>query len=198
MMKRYLSSAPIGLAVTLALLYAMHILIDTGNDVFVDPPTTRLPAWVGKIPQDESPVTVVPPPRIKDALDPPPLTPPTGRDSEGVPVHIPTGRHDPGPQTGIEYNVFNSDGPLVHMVRVRPNYPAIATSRGIEGFVTVRFDVTADGLAANVEIVESSHAVFNNAALRAARKFRFKPKIVDGQPIATLGVGYRFRFELDD
>ncbi|MEM9209679.1 MAG: energy transducer TonB, partial [Pseudomonadota bacterium] len=71
-------------------------------------------------------------------------------------------------------------------------------ARGVEGFVTVRFDVDTRGQTRNVTVVASSHAGFERAAIRAAEKFRYRAQIVDGQPVTTTGLHYRFRFELDD
>ena len=57
--------------------------------------------------------------------------------------------------------------------------------------------VFTDGHVINVTIVDSSHKVFDSAAVKAARKFRFKPRIVDGTPLETSGIQNLFRFELD-
>ena len=196
MMKRYLSSAPIGFAVTLGLLYAMHVLIDSGEAAFVQPREADLLGWIAEPPKDDPPLVDELPERINPPEIPPNLQPPTTHESGDRRIVVTPGPTDPTPTGGIEFSPYNSDGPLVHMVRVQPTYPAIAESRGIEGFVTVRFDVTPEGLASNVTVVESSHGIFEKAAIKAAQKFRFKPKVVDGTPVATAGVGYRFRFEM--
>jgi len=70
-----------------------------------------------------------------------------------------------------------------------PDYPAGARRRGVEGTVIVRILVAADGLAADCSILTSSgNALLDDAALRAARRWRFQsgPGVVE-QP---------FRFEL--
>ena len=197
MMKRYLSTAPIGFAVTLGLLYAMQILIDSGEAAFKPPREVDMLGWIAQPPTEEPPLVDEPPKRISPPEVPPHVLPPTSPESGNKGVLVAPGPADPPSTGGVEFNPYNSDGPLVHMVRVQPAYPAIAESRGIEGFVTVQFDVTPDGLVSNVTIVESSHSIFEKAAVKAAHKFRFKPKIVDGTPVATTGVGYRFRFEMD-
>ena len=48
------------------------------------------------------------------------------------------------------------------------------------------------------ECVDSPNTVFNNSAVKAAVKFKYKPKVIDGQPVATTGVQNRIIFELAD
>lgn len=40
--------------------------------------------------------------------------------------------------------------------------------------------------------------MFDKAALAAVAKFKYKPRIVDGRPIATSGVKNMITFELDE
>ena len=41
-------------------------------------------------------------------------------------------------------------------------------------------------------------SIFNNSSLRAAAKLKYKPKIVDGNPVKVDGVAYRFRYEMEE
>jgi protein TonB len=38
--------------------------------------------------------------------------------------------------------------------------------------------------------------VFDSAATKAAAKFKYKPKVIDGDPVATGGVQNKISFEL--
>jgi TonB family protein len=70
-----------------------------------------------------------------------------------------------------------ADGPLEPLIRWSAEYPTQAQQRGIEGHVTVAFDVTAEGGVENAEVVESEPAgVFDNAALAAVRRWRYAPE----------------------
>lgn len=197
MMKRYLSSAPIGFAVTLSLLYAMQVLIDSGEEILVTPRKMDMLGWIAEPRKTDPPAVDDRPKRIDPPVIPPSLQPPTTPETGGEGVYVGRTPQNPPPTTGTGFNPYRSDGPLVHMVRVQPAYPPYAASRGLEGFVIVRFDVSPEGLAGNVVVVESSHGIFEKAAVKAAQKFRFKPKVADGVPVATTGVAYRFRFEMD-
>jgi len=59
---------------------------------------------------------------------------------------------------------------------VEPDYPAAARAQGIEGYVLVEYDVTAEGMVTNARVVESDPpGVFDAAALTAVSKWRFHP-----------------------
>ena len=45
---------------------------------------------------------------------------------------------------------------------------------------------------------DSPRQTFDKSALAAAARFKYKPKIVDGHPIATAGVRNMITFELDE
>jgi protein TonB len=68
---------------------------------------------------------------------------------------------------------------------------------GLGGFVIVEFDVTENGQTTNAVIAESSHRVFEKAALNATDRLRYKPRVVDGLAVATTGIRYRFTFEME-
>ncbi len=63
----------------------------------------------------------------------------------------------------------------------------------------VEFTVTPSGGVRDPRVIEADpENIFNRAALRAAEKFKYKPKVVDGQPVEVPGVRTIIRFELDD
>ena len=79
----------------------------------------------------------------------------------------------------------------------RPEFPAALKAQGIEGDVTVRVDIAADGAVTSVSIVRGSgYPAFDEAARRAAASERFAPAIRDGKPVPfSLSYSYRFRIE---
>ena len=87
-----------------------------------------------------------------------------------------------------------TDGPLVAIYKVQPTYPMTAERKGLEGFVTVQYDVNELGAVENVVVVESTNRVFDKAAVTATYRFKFKPRIYDGVALATPGLQDRFRF----
>jgi protein TonB len=78
-----------------------------------------------------------------------------------------------------------------------PRYPEIARERGWEGVVLLTVGVAADGRAETIAVGRSSgHAVLDQAALEAVRRWRFAPARRAGVPVAgTAAVPIRFRLE---
>ncbi|NOZ66547.1 MAG: energy transducer TonB [Alphaproteobacteria bacterium] len=91
-----------------------------------------------------------------------------------------------------------SDGDYLPIVKVAPIYPRRAQERGLSGYVIVEFTVTKAGTVVDAKVIESTNSVFNRAAIKAALKFKYKPKVVDGQPIDVAGVLHKITFEMED
>ncbi len=90
------------------------------------------------------------------------------------------------------------DGEYLQIVKVAPIYPPRAALQGIEGYVIVEYTVTVEGTVEDVTVVESSSPLFDRAAVEAAAKYRYKPKVVDGQPEAVTGVRTKITWEIAD
>lgn len=78
-----------------------------------------------------------------------------------------------------------------------PDYPARALRSGQEGLVKLLVSVSAAGAPEEIEIeVSSGHAVLDQAALEAVRRWRFEPAHRDGQAVAgDIVVPIRFRLD---
>ena len=72
-------------------------------------------------------------------------------------------------------------------------YPRRANSRGIEGYCTVEYTVTKTGSIKDPVPVDCQpKGYFERASVRAALKFKYKPRVIDGDAIDVLGVQNRF------
>lgn len=70
--------------------------------------------------------------------------------------------------------------------RMPPQYPYRAQRRGIEGWVKVSLLITEQGTVQDVVVVEAKpEGVFDNAAIQAVMKWKFKPRIQHGQVVAV-------------
>jgi len=93
----------------------------------------------------------------------------------------------------------SADGDYVPLVRVAPAYPRRAEERGIEGWVILELTVTETGAVKDPRVIECYPSdIFNKAAINAALKFKYKPRVVNGKPIEVRGVMYKLTFELAD
>ena len=85
------------------------------------------------------------------------------------------------------------------IVKVAPIYPRRALKERIEGHVLLEFVVTETGDVRDAVVLEAKpNGVFEQAALKAAAKFKYKPRTVDGKPVETPGVRNRISFEVSD
>lgn len=79
--------------------------------------------------------------------------------------------------------------PLVPLLRIPPLYPRRALRDGREGSVRVLLSIDETGAVVDVSVVKSRPAgVFEAAAIEAVRQWRFKPTLVDGQPVSHKGL----------
>lgn len=78
----------------------------------------------------------------------------------------------------------------------KPDYPRLARRRGIEGAVELRLLVLPDGRVGEVEVSRSSgHRILDEAAIEAARGYRFTPARRNGRAV-TAERTQRFEFRL--
>lgn len=142
-----------------------------------------------------------PPPSIKQRVTPPekreqPVTTPTLDVPSPKPIRVQdmtvkTPRLDLAMNiSGVPFRGEMGSGDLgalreaVPLVRIPPLYPPNALSRRIEGRVKIVFTVAEDGTVVDPVVVEAKpEGIFNSAALRAIRKWKFNKRLVDGRPV---------------
>lgn len=78
-----------------------------------------------------------------------------------------------GSEANDAADTSGSDDSSRALVKVLPEYPRSALARGIEGRVTVEFDVTQEGIVQNIRVLESSNIVFVDASIDAVSRFRY-------------------------
>lgn len=136
-----------------------------------------------------------PPPPVDE---PPPSMPKPTLDSN-VSVGMEIGLVDVDIDVDVSGTGYSSDGEYLPIVKVAPIYPRRAQSRGIEGYVLLEFTVTTTGSVRDPSVIEAKPpGVFDRSAINAALKFKYKPKVVDGEPIEVAGVRNLITFQLED
>lgn len=155
------------------------------KDTEVETRTRRKP------PPPPPPKAPPPPPKLQVASDTPPK-------NEPLPFNIPnlglSANVGGGPFIG-EMGVGGPpgggmfEGDIIPLQRIAPQYPRQAAREGIEGSVKLEITVNPDGTVRDARVLESKpRGVFDAAAVTAVMRWRFKPKVVDGQPVAQKGV----------
>ena len=91
-----------------------------------------------------------------------------------------------------------SDRDVIPLVRINPDYPPRALSRGLEGWVQVQFTITPTGTVANAVVVNAEPKnIFDDAALKAIARWRYNPKVEGGVAVERVGVQTIIRFQLE-
>ncbi|MBM4385928.1 MAG: TonB family protein [Deltaproteobacteria bacterium] len=100
--------------------------------------------------------------------------------------------------TKMTVNVGGSDRDIMPLVRINPDYPPRAQSRGIEGWVLVQFTITAAGTVRDAKVVDASpRGYFEEAALKAIARWRYNPKVQEGVAVERVGVRVRLSFNME-
>ncbi len=193
----------LAVATTFGLLFLMHSLINTDLEADDDTETRRVADIVMPKTEIETRFETPKPDKPEEPEQPPPDIPEP--DFEMAQVN-PDGLNMAPPSLDGNVNVgfsgLGGDGEYLPIVKVAPQYPRRAAQRGLEGFVTVEFTVTTSGGTRDVRVIEAitkdgePTTIFNSAAVRAAEKFKYRPRVVDGSPVEVQGVRNRFVFEM--
>jgi protein TonB len=78
---------------------------------------------------------------------------------------------------------------LIPIVTSKPRYPLRAQSRNIEGWVVIEFTITPTGTVIDAQVKQAKpEGIFDRAALNAIVKWKFKPKIDNGRPVAQRAI----------
>jgi TonB family protein len=71
--------------------------------------------------------------------------------------------------------------------KVQPAYPPIAKSARAQGAVQIQVTISESGEVMNAQAI-SGHPMLREAALQAAKQWRFKPTEISGVPVKTQGL----------
>ena len=199
---RYLLGLVFSVMVTLGLLWSMQALIAGGKNVLTDAPRGNVLDFI-RLKKEQQLVKKERKPQkpVKPKEPPPPMAQPKMQQSNPNANAVSTNfaaniETDIGLSNGL--SLGSGDGDYLPIVKVAPIYPRRAQSRGIEGYAIVEFTVTANGSVQAPLIVEAKpEGVFDRAAMDAALKFKYKPRVVDGVAMAVSGVRNKISFQID-
>ena len=89
-------------------------------------------------------------------------------------------------------------GDWLPIVRVAPIYPRNLLSQGVVGVVMIEFGVSKEGRVVAPRVIISSDKRFEKAALKSVKKFLYKPRVIDSEPVESTGVVTSISFSLVD
>lgn len=92
------------------------------------------------------------------------------------------------------------EGEFLPIVKVAPIYPVSASSRGIEGECMVEYTVTITGSTRDVRVIDElcSFNGFKKPSIAAASRFKYKPRVINGEAVEVRRVRNNFVYILDN
>lgn len=145
---------------------------------------------------EDTPAMLIESPFVQ-RLQPPP--PPGLPPSAGL-VTIPSlGGDGSGTGSGLGhlFDLAALDQVPVLTFQPQPIYPYDLRRSGVNGQVLIEFVVTPAGETIHLQVIRSSHQRFEDAALQALRRWRFRPGTKDGVAVSTR-MQQLFSFNLED
>jgi protein TonB len=195
---RSLVGALVAVPVALGLFFLMQALIDREYQQ-EDIKNRKIADIV--VPEREIDINVkeTKPEKVDDPEEPPP-------EMEPMEVDFDTDMNvaNVAPGASVDVSISSSgmaagDGEYLPIVKVAPIYPRRAQTRGITGYCIVEYTVTKSGSIRDPRPVDCEPSgVFERASVKAAEKFKYKPRVVDGEAIEVAGVQNKFTYELEN
>jgi protein TonB len=193
----------LALGVTLSLFWVMQYLIATADRSLNDDSAGTMLDFV-RVKRDESVERRQRKPEKPPPPEAPPPQPPSPQldnlnpNAEKIAISAVPVETDIEMTGGFSLGV--GEGDYLPIVKVAPIYPNRALTRGIEGFCVVQYTVTSLGTTKDPVVVESqcSSSLFHRASVNAALKFKYKPRIMDGQAVEVPGVQNKFTYEITE
>ena len=200
---RWLISMAMAAGITLGLFYFMQFLIATGEQF--DERVSVVKIVDATMPEIEM--------EVIEEIDRPDPIEEIQQETPDVPdrqVNLDAGpalnieRTQVEVDTGLDIGgaaISATDGDYLPLVAIAPQYPTRAAQRGIEGWCLVSFTVDAQGnvLEDTIQVVDAEPPnIFDRSSIRAAARFKFQPRVQDGQGVQVPGVQYLFRYQLEE
>jgi protein TonB len=193
-----------GVVVTAALLWVMQYMIETANRELNESTSSNLVDFV-RLKRDET----IHRRELKPRKPPPPNTPPPQPQTPQLDSLNPNAEKiaiSAAPvETDIEmsgggFSLGVGEGDYLPIVKVAPIYPQRALSRGIEGYCVVQYTVTRQGTIRDPLVIQDqcTNSLFERPSLQAALKFKYKPRVIDGQAVEVTGVRNKFTYEIEE
>jgi protein TonB len=196
---RLIIGAALALPVAGGLFFIMQYLISSA-DLKLDEDKARKVADI-QMPEREIDTNLA---EAKPDKPDDPEEPPPDLDTPQLEMDMNLEAINMAPNSGIDVSIAGigglsaSDGEYLPIVKVAPIYPRRAQTRGIEGYCIIEYVVTKTGSIRDPQAVDCNPGgIFERASLKASLKFKYKPRVVDGEPIEVAGVQNKFTYELE-
>jgi protein TonB len=200
---RLLLGLVLGFGITLFLFWLMQYMIETADRTLDESTRGSLVDFV-RVQRDES----IERRQVKPKKPPPPADappqPPTPQLDNLDPTAEKIAIAEVPVETEIEmsggFSLGVGEGDYLPIVKVAPIYPQRALSRGIQGYCVVQYTVTRQGTIRDPFVIEDqcTSSLFHRSSIQAALKFKYKPRVIDGEAVEVPGVQNKFTYEITE
>lgn len=193
----------VGTVITLGLLWVMPYMIKSVDQQVDESGSAHLVDFV-RLRRDE----IIHRRELKPSKPPPPQSPPPQPSTPQLESLNPNAETIAIPAAPVETDIEMSgggfslgvgEGDYLPIVKVAPIYPQRALMRGIEGYCVVQYTVTRQGTIRDPLVIEDqcTDSLFHRPSLEAALKFKYKPRVIDGQAVEVRGVRNKFTYVIE-
>ena len=191
-------SGALGILVTLSLVILMYKLIDSGVKELDEKEGIKIPDFLHV---ERETTTNAKKTEVKKPDDPEP--PPPDIPQDQIDIEVPDSAVNiSAPVVAVNPNAglgnFARDSDFIPVYIPQPQYPRRAQTRGKEGYAVVEVIITTTGGVRDPKMIEEFPEGwgFCRAALKAADKLKYNPRVVDGVGQEVPGVLYKFSFQM--
>ena len=191
-------SSVLGLFITFGLVFVMFKLIDSGNKDMDEEKAIKIPDFLHverELTENVKKTEVEKPDE--------PETPPPDIPEEQIEFEVPDNAVSmAAPKVSTSLNAslgtFARDSDYIPVYVPQPQYPRRAQSRGKEGYAVIEVIITTTGGVRDPKLLEEDPEGwgFGRAAMKAALKLKYNPRVVDGVGQEVPGVLYKFTFNM--
>ena len=191
------TSAILGLMVTFSLIVLMFKLIDSGNKEMDEKEAIKIADFL-HVERERTTNEKVAEIEKPDEPEPPPELPDDNIEFETPENMVSMAAAPVANSLSVGLGSFARDTDFIPVYVPQPQYPRRAQSRGKEGYAVVQVIITTTGGVRDPIMVEEDPEGwgFGRAALKAANKLKYNPRVVDGVPEEVSGVMYKFTFQM--
>ena len=191
-------SSVLGLFITFGLVFVMFKLIDSGNKDMDEEKAIKIPDFLHverELTENVKKTEVEKPDE--------PETPPPDIPEDQIEFEVPDNAVSmAAPKVSTSLNAslgtFARDSDYIPVYVPQPQYPRRAQSRGKEGYAVIEVIITTTGGVRDPKLLEEDPEGwgFWRAAMKAALKLKYNPRVVDGVGQEVPGVLYKFTFNM--
>ena len=191
-------SSVLGLFITFGLVFVMFKLIDSGNKDMDEEKAIKIPDFLHverELTENVKKTEVEKPDE--------PETPPPDIPEDQIEFEVPDNAVSmAAPKVSTSLNAslgtFARDSDYIPVYVPQPQYPRRAQSRGKEGYAVIEVIITTTGGVRDPKLLEEDPEGwgFGRAAMKAALKLKYNPRVVDGVGQEVPGVLYKFTFNI--